>query len=99
MKTIASQAVAILETAGPGAENIYKALFENVYLPNCSSRLFMFYEIVLIYQNSDASKLCPLHIFPLKFLIANWDALIPFRLVSFFCLKSKNLSFNFYFLS
>ena len=30
MKTIASQAVAILETAGPGVENIYKALFENV---------------------------------------------------------------------
>ena len=35
----------------------------------------------------------------LKFLIANWDALIPFLLVSFFCLKSKRkkkkISFQF----
>ena len=35
---------------------------------------------------------------PLKFLIANQDALIPFLLAHFFCLKSKNLLFNFFFL-
>lgn len=33
----------------------------------------------------------------LKFLIANWDALISFPLVSFFSFKSKNILFDFYF--
>ena len=36
-------------------------------------------------------------IISLRFIIANWDTLIPFLFVSFLCLKSKNLLFNFYF--
>ena len=34
----------------------------------------------------------------LKLLVVNWDALISFLFVSFFCLHSKNLLFNFFFL-
>lgn len=35
-----------------------------------------------------------LHIFPLKFLITNWDTLISFLLVSSFCLKLKKIFFS-----
>ena len=58
---------------------------------------------VLAFQKNHAKKATAQGVFicfpviSLKFVIANWDALIPFLPVSFFCLKSQNLLFNFFF--
>ena len=83
-----------------GKEHVSTNWITNCFLQKCAWNVLVFKKNHIkvksrVYSYVFLFLFHMFHMLSLKFLFANWDVLIPFLLVSYFCFKSKKFFFQF----